>query len=515
MLENIKIRAGLTATVCVFAALLMAVIGIGYDTLRHAIDGFEQAQRGASAIESLHASSEKLLQVRLALSSYEIKFHVGKPTDGLLDEAHRLLAQSNADFDAYAHRRFESETQRELGAQVAAARAVLVGKAIEPEYKALVGGDFATFRAIQGDIADSSYGAYAKAIGALEAMQTNSQHASADALTRRVGTSLLLFGAIGAAAIALGVAARALLSRALVKPIDRAIGHFGRIAAGDLTGSIAHGSSNEMGQLLGALRQMRDGLATTVAAVRGGAGVIAAGVEEIAAGNRDLSVRTARQAASLEQTASTMETLSSTVKENAGHAQEARRLASGALETVTRGGEAVERVIDTMNGITASSRKVAEITGMIEGIAFQTNILSLNAAVEAARAGEQGRGFAVVASEVRSLAQRAATAAKEIKELLGHSSARIDEGAALVTVAGETMNEAMRAVRRVTQIVVEIEAAASEQRAGIEAVNGAIGQIDDATQNNVALVEQAAAAAKSLQEQATLLLDAVAAFHLE
>ena len=514
MLENIKIRAGLTATVCVFAALLLVVIGIGYDTLRHAIDGFERAQLSSATIESLNASSEKLLRARLALSGYEIKFHVGKPTDGLLDEARRLLDESNAEFEAYTHGRFDSEAERELAARVADARAALVRQAIEPEYKSLVDGDFATFRTIQGDIAERSYGAYAKAIDALWAMSTSARRAKAEALTQRVGTSLWLFGGIGAAAIVLCFVARALLTGALVKPIDRVIGHFGRIAAGDLTESIARSSSNEIGQILGALRQMRDALATTVSAVRGGAGVIADGVKEIAAGNRDLSIRTAQQAASLEQTAATIETLSSTVKHNAGHAQEARRLASGALETVTRGGEAVERVVDTMNGITASSRQVTEITGMIEGIAFQTNILSLNAAVEAARAGEQGRGFAVVASEVRSLAQRAATAAKEIKELLEQSSARIEEGAALVSVAGATMSEAMGAVRRVTQIVIEIEAAASEQRAGIEAVNGAIGQIDDVTQNNVALVEQAAAAAKSLEEQTTILLDAVAVFQL-
>ena len=515
MLDNIKIRAGITATVCVFTALLMTVIGIGYDTLTHAMDGFTQTQRSGAALESLNASSEKLLQTRLTLSNYEILFHVGKPTDGLLDEARRFLDESNRDFTAYAAQPYASEAERGLAASVGKARAALVKDAIEPEYKALVDGDFSTFRTIQGDIADRSYRAYAKAIGALETLHSDAQRSNAEALTQRFRTSVLLFAGIGAAAMALAFATRLLLTRALVRPIDRAIGHFGRIAAGDLTGSIEQGARNEMGQLLGALRQMRDGLAATVSAVRGGAGIIADGVKEIAAGNRDLSERTAQQAASLQQTAATMETLSSTVKHNADHAKEANELARGALETVTRGSDVVTRVVETMNDITTSSRKVTDITGMIEGIAFQTNILSLNAAVEAARAGEQGRGFAVVASEVRSLAQRAATAAKEIKELLGQSSAQIEEGAALVAVAGGTMSEAMSAVERVTQIVIEIEAAASEQRAGIEQVNGAIGRIDDVTQNNVALVEQAAAAAKSLEEQATLLLDAVAVFHVE
>ncbi|WP_206955820.1 methyl-accepting chemotaxis protein [Trinickia acidisoli] len=515
MLDNIKIRAGLTATLCVFAAFLMTVIGVGYDTLRHAMDGFQDAQLSSSALASLNASSEKLLQARLTLSSYEILFHVGKPTDGLLDEAKGLLAESNRDFDAYARRPYSSENERALAASVGQARAALVNQAIEPEYKALVNGDFMSFRTIQGDVADRSYRVYAKAIDALETLQSDAQHRSAEALTQRFRTSVLLFAGIGAAALLICFVARALLTRALIEPIDRAIAHFGRIAGGDLTGSIAQNSSNEMGQLLGALRQMRDALAATVSAVRGGAGEIADGVKEIAAGNRDLSVRTAQQAASLQQTAATMGTLSSTVKHNADYAKEANELARGALETVTRGGDVVKRVIDTMNGITASSRKVTEITGMIEGIAFQTNILSLNAAVEAARAGEQGRGFAVVASEVRSLAQRAATAAKEIKELLGQSSTQIEEGAALVAMAGGTMSEAMGAVERVTHIVIEIEAAASEQHAGIEEVNGAIGRIDDVTQNNVALVEQAAAAAKSLEEQAAMLLDAVAVFHVE
>jgi methyl-accepting chemotaxis protein-1 (serine sensor receptor) len=210
-----------------------------------------------------------------------------------------------------------------------------------------------------------------------------------------------------------------------------------------------------------------------------------------------------------------MEELSATVKQNADNAQQANRLAHGALETVTRGGTVVSRVTETMDGITTSSRKVAEIIGMIEGIAFQTNILALNAAVEAARAGEQGRGFAVVASEVRSLAQRSGTAAKEIKELIGESAAKVEQGASLVAEAGKTMQEAMQSVERVTGIMGEIEAAALEQSEGIAQVNKAITQIDEVTQHNAALVEEAAAAAKSLEEQASVLREAVSVFRLE
>jgi methyl-accepting chemotaxis protein len=209
-----------------------------------------------------------------------------------------------------------------------------------------------------------------------------------------------------------------------------------------------------------------------------------------------------------------MEQLSATVKQNADNAKQANRLAHGALDTVTRGGKVVSRVTETMDGISESSRKVTEIIGMIEGIAFQTNILALNAAVEAARAGEQGRGFAVVASEVRSLAQRSGAAAKEIKELIGESAAKVQEGASLVSDAQKTIHEAMSAVERVTGVMNEIEASALEQSDGIEQVNKAVSQIDEVTQHNAALVEEAAAAAKSLEEQATILRDAVAVFQM-
>jgi methyl-accepting chemotaxis protein I, serine sensor receptor len=515
MLNNIKIRTGLTLIVCIFLAFLMTVIGVGYGALKQAMGGFQEAQRSSSALASLNASSEKLLQTRLALSSFEILFHVGKPTDGLLASAHDMLSESNNDFQTYANGPFSSDAERQLAQTVTQARAALVSQAIEPEYKALMDGDFTTFRTIQGDTADRSYQVYAGAIDALERLRSDTQSRSADAMAQRFRNSVLVFSGIGLAAVLICLFARAMLSAALIEPIDRAIVHFGRIAAGDLTGSISADSSNEMGQLLGALKKMRSELADTVSKVRGSASVIAHGVKEIAEGNLDLSGRTEQQAASLERTAATIEELSSTVKQNTDNAKEANRLAHGALDTVTRGSDVVKRVTETMDDITRSSRKVTEIIGMIEGIAFQTNILSLNAAVEAARAGEQGRGFGVVASEVRSLAQRSATAAREIKDLLGESAAQVEQGASLVAQAGGTMNEAMLAVERVTHIMAELEAAAHEQRAGIEQVNQAIIQIDDVTQNNVALVEEAAAAAKSLDEQASVLREAVAVFRLE
>lgn len=515
MVDNLKIRTGLTLIVCIFVAFLMTVIGVGYGALKQAMTGFQDAQRSSAAIASLNASSEKLLQARLTLGNYESFFHIGKSTDGLLPAAHAMLSESNQDFQAYANVPFSSDAERQLAQTVTQTRATLLSEAIEPEYKALVNDDFGTFRTIQGDAAVRDYQAYATAIDALEKLQSETQRSNAEAMQQRFSISIMLFAGVGAAAILICLFARAMLTAALIKPVDRAIVHFGRIAAGDLTGLISGESRNEMGQLLGALKRMRGELAGMVSQVRGSVSVIAHGVQEIAAGNLDLSERTEQQAASLERTAATVESLSSTVKQNADNAQEANRLAHGALETVTRSGDVVKRVIETMDDITTSSRKMTEIIGMIEGIAFQTNILALNAAVEAARAGEQGRGFAVVASEVRNLAQRSATASREIKDLLGASAAQVDQGASLVAQAGGTMSEAMQAVERVTHIMVELEAAAHEQRSGIEQINQAINQIDDVTQNNVALVEEATAAAKSLEAQALMLREAVAVFRLE
>jgi len=515
MFNNLKIRTGLTLIVVIFLAFLITVIGVGYGALKQAMNGFQEAQQSSAALAALNASSEKLLQVRLTLGNYESFFHIGKPTDGMLASAHDMLRESNDDFQAYTSVPFASDSERQLAQTVSQARAALLAQAIDPEYKALSDDDFGTFRTLQGDAAVRLYQAYAQAIDALERLQAQTQRDNASAMQQRFTIAVLLFAGIGVAAIVISLLARMLLTSALIKPVDSAIAHFARIAAGDLTGSISDQSRNEMGQLLGALKRMRGELAGTVSQVRGSVDVIAQGVKEIAAGNLDLSGRTERQAASLERTTSTMEQLSSTVKQNADHAQEANQLAHGALETVTRGGAVVKRVIETMDDITGSSRKMTEIIGMIEGIAFQTNILALNAAVEAARAGEQGRGFAVVASEVRNLAQRSASASREIKDLLSTSAAQIDQGASLVAQAGGTMNEAMQAVERVTHIMVELEAAAQEQRAGIEQINQAINQIDDVTQNNVALVEEASAAAKSLEEQALVLRAAVAVFRLE
>jgi PAS domain S-box-containing protein len=305
-----------------------------------------------------------------------------------------------------------------------------------------------------------------------------------------------------------------ILRRAINHPLRVALSMSKQIAAGDLTGKAQGTGRDEIGQLLFGLTVMKNSLLSIVADVREGIESINVASREIAAGNTDLSARTEQQAASLEQTASSMEQLTATVKQNADNARQASAMAVNASEIAERGGQVVGNVVETMQGISTSSHKIVDIISVIEGIAFQTNILALNAAVEAARAGEQGRGFAVVAGEVRTLAQRSAAAAKEIKVLIEDSVGRVENGSALVEKAGQTMDEIVQAVKRVTDIMGEISAASAEQSSGIEQVNRAVTQMDEVTQQNAALVEEAAAAAGSLEDQAHRLRDAVAVFRV-
>jgi methyl-accepting chemotaxis protein len=344
------------------------------------------------------------------------------------------------------------------------------------------------------------------------------QRGEIDALARDIDAtaslSTKLIAILTACAVALGLGFSWLLAIGITRPIRQAVELAETVAGGDLTRTIQATSNDETGALLRALANMNNSLVAIVTEVRTGTDSITTASSEISAGNHDLSARTEQQASSLEETAASMEQLTATVKQNADNARQANELSKTASDVAVKGGAVVGQVIVTMGSINESSRKIVDIIGVIDSIAFQTNILALNAAVEAARAGEQGRGFAVVASEVRTLAQRSAAAAKEIKTLIGDSVDQVDAGAKLVDQAGATMQQVVASIRRVTEIMGEITIASGEQTEGIEQVNQAIGQMDEVTQQNAALVEESAAAAESMQDQAGALAKAVSVFKL-
>ncbi|NGZ85821.1 methyl-accepting chemotaxis protein [Duganella aceris] len=350
------------------------------------------------------------------------------------------------------------------------------------------------------------------ALSASEKKQNEEATIAADA-TYVFARNLML--GMSAAAVVFGVALALVITRSITRPINRAVAIAQTVAAGDLTSRIEVHGKDETSMLLTALRSMNASLAQIVGQVRAGTDTMSTASQEIAAGNLDLSSRTEEQASSLEETASSMEEMTSTVKQNADNARQANSLAASASEIAGKGGAVIADVVGTMGAIQESSKKIVEIIGVIDGIAFQTNILALNAAVEAARAGEQGRGFAVVATEVRNLAHRSAAAAKEIKTLIGDSVAKVESGTQLVDQAGTTMSEVVDSVRRVSDIISEITAASREQSMGIEQINQAIMQMDSVTQQNAALVEESAAAAESLQGQATQLAEVVGRFVLD
>ncbi|GJI90267.1 methyl-accepting chemotaxis protein [Duganella hordei] len=347
----------------------------------------------------------------------------------------------------------------------------------------------------------------------VDMQQANAKEVMDGSVSSDRSLMMMLFG-LGAVAVVLGIACAAVITGSITGPLAGAVEVAQKVAAGELTSQVHVEGKDETSELLQALKDMNDSLSKTVGDVRNGTEMISTASQEIASGNADLSARTESQASSLEETASSMEELTSTVKQNADNARQANQLAVSASSVAEKGGTVVSQVVETMGSIKASSSKIVDIIGVIDGIAFQTNILALNAAVEAARAGEQGRGFAVVASEVRNLAQRSAGAAKEIKELIGDSVNKVDAGSKLVDEAGQTMDLIVTSIRQVADIMGEITAATQEQSNGIEEVNQAITQMDEMTQQNAALVEQAAAAAESMQEQAQMLAQAVSIFKL-
>ncbi|MEJ8811067.1 methyl-accepting chemotaxis protein [Variovorax ureilyticus] len=357
-----------------------------------------------------------------------------------------------------------------------------------------------------------AYDASIRAMASHQKEQIDKAAGSIDELYRSGRNQVILLAAL---ALAVGSVLAWLLTRSIVEPIDEALLIAETVASGDLSKDFESDRGGDFGRLLNGMGEMEDMLTDMVGRIRTATDSIVVASRQIAAGNQDLSSRTEEQASSLEETAASMEELTSTVKQNADNARQANQLAVSASEVAVKGGKVVNEVVDTMASINESSRKIVDIIAVIDGIAFQTNILALNAAVEAARAGEQGKGFAVVASEVRSLAQRSAAAAKEIKSLIDDSVGKVDIGSALVDEAGKTMDEIVGSVRRVTDIMGEITAASQEQTSGIEQINQAITQMDQVTQQNAALVEEAAAAAASLQEQAGGLSQVVGMFKLD
>ncbi len=405
-----------------------------------------------------------------------------------------------------------TEEESRLAAETLQARTAFVNNALNPGIAALSTGRFEDARRIAFDEMDELYDPVSDSVRALLDLQLRvaaQEYEEAEALfgwIRGFTIGAMLIG------FALSVFIGRMLIAAIANPLEQAVRVANAIAQGDLTQRIEVGSRDEVGRMLEAMRDMSGNLDSLVIQIMESATNVATGANQIAAGNVNLSQRTEEQASSLEETASSMEELTATVKQNADNAGQANQLASAARDSAEKGGQVVAKAVSAMGEINASSKRVADIVGVIDEIAFQTNLLALNAAVEAARAGEQGRGFAVVAAEVRSLAQRSASSAKEIKDLIGDSVQKVDEGAALVEESGKTLEEIVGRVKKVTDIVAEIAAASQEQSAGIEQVNKAVMQLDELTQQNAALVEEASAASQSMSEQATTMSSLLARY---
>ena len=517
MFSRVRVVSGLLCVLALFALLQLFSGGMFFSTVKADKDNFAYNQRLSTLQRAMGTSWVSLVQARNTLNRAGIRYLLDSQQAGSGATVKDLVALANTELKT-ADQSF-AEFNANLSEKGKSAENVLT---LQANYNAFRGalaelidflsaGNFKGFvdQPTQGfqDKFEKDYNAWLAynivlAKQGIDANESAYQHA----IMLVVGTLLVTLLVI--ALVWSG------MRTALIRPLQQSIEHIRHIARGDLTQPVDLSVRNEMGDLLSSLQHMQQELARTVRIVRDGSDAIYTGASEIAMGNNDLSSRTEQQAASLEQTAASMEQLTATVKQNAENARQASQLALNASETAQQGGKVVDGVVSTMKDIAGSSKKIADITSVIDGIAFQTNILALNAAVEAARAGEQGRGFAVVAGEVRSLAQRSAQAAKEIKGLIEDSVSRVNTGSVLVESAGETMSEIVNAVTRVTDIMGEIASASDEQSRGIDQVGLAVNEMDRVTQQNAALVEESATAAAALEDQASRLKQSVAVFNI-
>jgi len=512
--QNIQIKTLLRGAMAMLAAILLLVGGAGLLGISQSNDALKETY--SNQLASSQALSESMLgstRLRLALDRGVMRGAENEDLKKYVERSNVFVESSNKGWKDYMALP-QNDEEKALATALAAKRQEFFEKGAMPLQQAMLAGNHDEALRVARDVMPDLQRAMATASEKLEKFQLDTGKANFEGAQSRFETIRMMSIVLIALGIVIAVAATVMLHRAIVRPVEEALDVFERMTRGDLTSRISSMSKNEIGRMMQALAKMQDSLSGIVAEVRGGTDSIASATQQIAAGNTDLSQRTEEQAASLEQTAASMEELTTVVRQNADNARQAGALAGEASQIAMKGGDVVGRVVDTMNEINGASRKVVEIIGVIEGIAFQTNILALNAAVEAARAGEQGRGFAVVAGEVRSLAQRSANAAKEIEALISESGQRVESGTRLVAEAGQTMGEIVQSVRRVTDIMNEISAASQEQTGGIEQVNQAVAQMDQVTQQNAALVEEAAAAAGALEEQAQRLKGVVSVFTL-
>ncbi|WP_268975554.1 methyl-accepting chemotaxis protein [Undibacterium rugosum] len=511
---NLTIRMRLIGTMS-FMAIMLAIGGamgvVGVKNSNAIIEEIFTNQ--LPSVDALQQSRVDLLRSRTAIDR-AIAHPDAPDLAATLKRSEDFKTKSDEAFKRYLALP-QDEEEKKLSDQVVAVRDQYLNEAHQKMTEAIRAGNRDEADRINMTIVAKLFSAYSDKISELNELQlkTSEKNYLQSQTAFKWFVWIDVFGVVGGL-IAVFISAHFLL-RAISHPLHQTLRQFRAIGDGDLTRQLKPESKDEMGELISGLENMRQSLVQTVTMVRQSSGSIAVSSDEIASGNMDLSSRTEQQAASLQETASSMEELTSTVQQNADNARQANTLALTASDVASKGGKVVGDVVHTMSSIKESSSKIVDIIAVIDGIAFQTNILALNAAVEAARAGEQGRGFAVVASEVRSLAQRSANAAKEIKELIANSVDKVEEGARLVDDAGKTMNEIVVSIKSVADIMAEITAASEEQREGIQQVNQAITKMDEATQQNAALVEQAAAAAGSMRDQASNLNQAVGIFKLE